>query len=174
MKFFTAICLLMCVAFNASAAEDRAAKIRTLLDAQGLTSRLETQSDLGKKEGAKVAHRMMGKMMSKLAPSHEFRARFEAVYVNFLNSLDSAGSQDDIVRVWTEEYGAKFSDEELDKLIAFYTSDLGKKHMQANEDALPGFTKKFTAVREPLYQKAMNAYVGAMASVAEECNCPKK
>jgi hypothetical protein len=152
----------------------REAKIETLMKAQGLLEMWQQHIDYGKKEGNKQAKQIVDQMLSKLNPSDEYRSRFERAYMNFITKLQDNWTAQQIVDVWAKYYGPNFSDEELDELVSFYTSDIGKKDVKATKSAMVEFTAYFQAENEPILEKATNEYMDELKVIARECNCRKK
>ena len=82
-----------------------------------------------------------------------------------------------IVEVWAEYYGKEFSIKELDELLNFYTSKIGKKEIVASRHALVNFTNHFQKLNEPVISTAMQEYIIEyiieLKMLAKECNCKK-
>ncbi|MHA6844586.1 DUF2059 domain-containing protein [Ralstonia syzygii] len=78
-----------------------------------------------------------------------------------------------MVAIWSRLFGAKFTDEELDQLIAFYTSPLGQKEVAASRDALPAFDQLFQARYKPIQERATAAFLQRIQQLKTECRCDK-
>ncbi|MCG7968458.1 MAG: DUF2059 domain-containing protein [Candidatus Thiodiazotropha taylori] len=167
------ICLLLLIP-AATYADQRTEKIKTLMEAQGLLDMWQQQLDYGKVEGEKQARQMIDQMLSQLNPSEEFKERFEKAFINFISKLQDNWTAQEIVDVWAKYYGPHFSDEELDKLVSFYTSDIGKKDVMATKSTMTEFTAYFQKESKPIIDKATNEYIAELRLVAKECNCKKK
>lgn len=154
-------------------ADQRTEKIEALMRAQGLLEMWKQQIDYGKVEGEKQARQMIDQVLSQLNPNEEFKARFEKAFMNFIGKLQDNWTAQEIVDVWTKYYGLHFSDEELDKLVLFYTSDIGKKDVMATKSAITEFSAYFQKESTPIMEKATNEYIAELRLVAKDCNCKK-
>ncbi|MBK8816545.1 MAG: DUF2059 domain-containing protein [Methylococcaceae bacterium] len=63
---------------------------------------------------------------------------------------------EEIVSVWSKYYGSKFTDSELDQLIAFYLSDIGQKDVQASKTAENEVTQYFQNENEIIMKNSIN------------------
>lgn len=173
MKKMAILTLLALIPISAIA-EDRDAKIRALMEAQGLLGMFEEQLEMGKVQGEQVGQQMMSQLMSQLNPNEEFQEQFQQAFTSFMKKLQTPWAAEEIVDVWANYYGKHFSDSELDQLLKFYTSEIGKKEVAASKSALPEFTMHFQKLSEPLFQKATEEYISDLKQVAKSCNCAKK
>ncbi len=172
MKKIFCIIWLVSIATIANANENES-QIKTLMEAQGLLEMFENQIKMGKVEGEKMGDQMMEQMMSQMNPNKEFKSRFKLAFDNFMKKLQSPWGAKEIVMVWGDYYGKHFSNEELDQLIVFYTSPIGKKEVSASKLALTEFTNHFQKLSEPLFNSALQEYIKELKIVALECKCKK-
>ena len=157
-----------------ASADQRTEKIETLMKAQGLLEMWQQQIDYGKIEGEKQAKQMIDQMLSQLNPNEEFEARFQKAFMNFIRKLQDNWTAQQIVDVWAKYYGPHFSDKELDELVSFYTSEIGKKDVIATKSAMTQFTTYFQKESKPIMEKATREYIDELKLVAKECKCQKK
>ncbi len=144
------------------------------MEALGLLEMWQSQIDASKQQSAKAAEMALNQIMSGLNPSHEYRARFSSAFEGYLKKLEAPWTAKEIVDVWGSYYGPHFSDEELDRLLAFYTSDLGKKDVSITKRAMGEFTKHFQEAGTPILEKATKEFLEELKIVANECRCQKK
>ncbi len=171
------LCLsfIICAYFSCPVmADDRSEKVRSLMEAQGLLSMFEQQLTMGKVQNEKMGQQVIEQILSQLNPNEEFQRRFEVAFLTFMGKVETPWSATEIVSVWSEYYGTQFSDKELDELVEFYTSNIGKKEVSASKIALVKFTEHFQALGEPIMEKAMQEYIDELKITAKECNCVKK
>jgi len=168
--FLVAICA---VSFSAGAA-DRTAKVHALMDAQGYLAMWDQQLAAGKQHGRQEAQQLLDQMLTSLNPPPEFDAKFRGVMDEYMNALQSPWSAQDIVDVWADKYGSRFTDQELDGLLAYYTSPLGKKDVAATQAAMPEFMNHFTELYKPIMAKATQDYVQNLKRIVHDCACKKK
>ena len=165
--------LLSAVLSSGVAASEREAKIRILMEAQGLLEIFENQIELGKIQGEKAGQQMMDQMLSQLNPDEEFKSRFKSAFSNFIGKLQAPWGAGEIVNVWARYYGKHFNETELDQLIAFYTSPLGEKEVAASKSALPEFTTHFQKLGQPIFTQATQDYIKELKIIAKECKCKR-
>ncbi|PCJ34805.1 MAG: hypothetical protein COA75_12650 [Cellvibrionales bacterium] len=157
-----------------SFANDKNEKVRVLMEAQGLLSMFEQQLAMGEIQSEKMGKQVIDQIMAQLNPNQEFQNRFTAAFQTFMKKVANPYTAEQIVEVWSKYYGGEFASSELDKLIDFYTSDIGKKEVSASKVAITKFTEHFQTLNEPLMKSAMNEYISELKIAAKECNCAKK
>jgi hypothetical protein len=169
----TVFAFLTLFALSATA-DDRTAKIKALMDAQGLVEMWDQQMQLGKQQGRQQALQMLDQMLTSLVPTPELNARFRQAFDTFMEALEPPWTAREIVDVWAGKYGSRFSDQELDSLVAYYTSPLGKKDVAATQAAMPEFMAHFTELAKPIMEKATQTYVESLQKAVRDCNCKKQ
>ncbi len=165
--------VLLAAAFP-SVATDRGAKIQALMEAQGLLQMWEQQMAMGKEQGRQQAQQMVDQLLGSLNPTPELNVRFREAFDEFMAALDPPWSAQDVVDVWAQTYGTRFTDEEIDGLVAYYTSALGRKDVAATQAALPEFANHFMELSKPIVNAATQTFVQRLQQAAKECNCKKE
>lgn len=168
-----AICFLTIIFSTSAWADEKSDKIKTLMETQGLLSAFEQQLEMGKVQNKKMGEQVIEQIMTQLNPNPEFKARFTSAFQGFIKKVSNQYTADQIVEVWAKYYGKEFSNEELDQLIEFYTSKIGKKEIEASKIALVNFTNHFQKLNEPFLKNVMQEYITELKLVAKECNCAK-
>jgi len=168
------IFLLITLPSSMANAQTDTAKVAKLMEVMGLLEMWQEQIEAGKTHNAQIGEKAMEQIMSQLNPSLEYKARFSAAFNTYLKKLEAPWSAQEIVNVWANYYGPHFTDDELDRLIAFYTSDLGRKDIAATKRAMTQFTEHFQKASQPIFDKATKEYIDNLKIVARECNCQKK
>ncbi|HVK55293.1 MAG TPA: DUF2059 domain-containing protein [Burkholderiales bacterium] len=169
----TIIFCFLILTSSACFSADRTDKVRVLMEAQGLVQMFEQQIDAGKVEGRQQAKQVLDQFMVQLKPTKEFDARFRSAFEEYLKSLEVPWTAQDIVGVWAKVYGERFTDQELDDLVAYYTSALGKKDVMATQASLPELTNHFYALSKPLLERATKDFIQRLQLIANECKCKK-
>lgn len=165
--------MLLLLSFSAFPNE-RADKIETLMRAQGLLDSWQQEIELGRIESKKQARKMINQVLSQINPNEKFRKKFEEAFTEFMKKVQYRWTAQQIVDVWAKFYGPKFTNNELDQLIAYYTSPLGKKDVQATKESMIEFTKYFQQKNAPIMEKALNQYITELKVTAKACKCPRK
>jgi len=153
--------------------QDRNAKLRTLMEVQGLLAMFQQQMDAGKQQGQDQAKQMLDQVMSGLNPSQEFKVRLRRAADEFVATLEAPWTAQEMVDVWAKAYGTSFTDKELDQLLAFYTSPLGKKDVAASHKAMPMLNTYLFDRSKPVFESATAKYVADLQLIVKECKCSK-
>ena len=154
-------------------ATERSEKIRSLMEAQGLVATFDQQIQAGRAQSKRVADQMLDQLLQGLNPNEEFKHKFRSAVGEFVQQLQPPWSAQQIVDVWSGIYGEQVSDQELDELLAFYRSPLGKKEVAASRTSLPKFNAYFQERYKPILEKATAAYVERLKAIAADCHCNK-
>ena len=164
------ILLILCAPGFAS---ERNEKVRVLMDAQGLLKMFQAQMDAGKEETRNQAKQMFDQMLAGMSPSKEFKLRFQRASEGFIDSLTTPWTAEDVVKEWANAYAKDFSDKELDQLLAYYLSPLGRKEVAAAERAMPILNAYFSERAKPVIERSTKKYIEDLQLIAKECNCRK-
>ena len=166
------IAIVVGVVLSTSAlADSRAEKVQKLMEAQGLVKMFDQSLASGREYGRKQADQMMTQMLSGLNPDATYRKRFHEVMDTFMSDLQPPWGAKEYVQTLGQVFGAKFTDAELDQLIAFYSSPLGQKEVVASRDAMPAFAQVFRERYKPIQERATAQFVERMKLIAKECRC---
>lgn len=158
---------------SAASAEDRNAKVRALMDAQGLLTTMQQQLAAGRERGRAIAHQMMDNALKDLAPDAATRDKMTTAANQFIDEVQNPVTAADIVAIWSDVYGSKFTDAELDGLLAYYQSPLGQKEVQVSRQGLTVLSERIQAAYKPVMDKAVANYVGRLKAIVVECHCTK-
>lgn len=165
--------VLIGISFSAMA-EPSPGKIRKLMEVVGLLDIWTEQIELGKKQSREMGEQMLNQLMSQLNPTDEYRKRFTDAFNNYNKKLEAPWSAEEIVDVWASYYGPHFTDDEVDRLIEFYSSELGRKDVSVSKLAMVKFSEHFQREGRPILEKATQEYIEEMKILAKECNCRKQ
>ncbi len=146
-------------------------KVERLVEAQGLLDSWKQQMESGEAAAAAQGQQVLDQVLSNLNPNEEFRARFEAAFNAFLEQTSSPWTAEHLVEVYASYYGPHFTEDELDRLIAFYTSDLGRKDVRSTHSAIMEWSNHFQGRGQKILQDALQAYIDRMKLIAKECSC---
>ncbi|MFZ2726358.1 MAG: DUF2059 domain-containing protein [Methylococcaceae bacterium] len=158
---------------STSFSADRNEKIQMLMEAQGLLKAFEQRMETTKLQNRQEGQQVFDQMIKEYKPNKESSIRFQAAFEEFITSLEAPWTAQDIVDVWAKTYGVHFSDEELDQLIAFYTSPLGKKETTVSLKSMPELNKHFFELSKPIIERATKNYIEKLRLIAKECKRKK-
>lgn len=160
--------LIMCCSTAYAGREDR---IQALMEAQGLLQMLEQQLAYQTVEVARQGKIIEEQFMSVLNPSPEFRSKFGAATQEMMQSLVGVFTAREIVSAWSRFYGEQFTDQEIEDLIKYYTSPLGRKDVASSQAAMVKLNALTTQKMTPAVQGAIEAYIAKLKLIAKECQC---
>lgn len=141
------------------------------MQVQGLSQMFEQQIASGREFSRKQAERTMAQVLAGLNADAAYRKRFQEAMEAFIADMQPSLSPGEMVAIWSRLFGAKFTDAELDQLIAFYASPLGQKEVAASRDALPAINQLFQATYKPVHERATAAFLQRMQQIRTECRC---
>ena len=172
MKFFTVLLLLILpgMAFS-SEVED---KTRKLFEIQGVLTTYQNLIDQSRTQAKESANKALDQMLVQLNPSEEFRNRFYQAADKYIKALLTDRTAEQIVEVLVQYYSTKFSEQELDGLIAFYGSDLGKKDVAVSGESYQYMMQYYKAENERIRVAATNEFIKDLRLIEMQCNCAKK
>ena len=164
---------LLLLISTACFSQDRNSKVRALMEVQGLLAMFQQQMDVGKQQSRDQAKQMLDQVMGGLNPPQEYKARLRRASDDFIASLEAPWTAQDIVDVWAKSYATAFTDKELDQLLAFYTSPLGKKDIAASHKAMPVLNTYLAERSKPVMERATAKYIADLQLIVKECKCRK-
>ena len=173
MRRFLFLIFACLLASNASA-EDRNAKVRALMEAQGLLTTMQQQLASGRERGRAMAHQMMDNALKGLVPDDATKGKMAAEADRFIDEAQNPVTAAEIVAIWSDAYGSKFTDAELDGLLAYYQSPLAQKEVQISRAALTVLSERIQASYKPVMEAAVANYVARLKAIVTECHCAKQ
>ena len=162
--------------FSASAVSQTDAhteKVKTLMEALGLIDMWSQQIEFGRARNEEMGQQALDQVLSQLNPDEEYRERFTNATNSYLKKFETPWSAEEIVEVWAGYYGPNFTNEELDQLIEFYTSEIGQKDVAVTKQTLSEFSEHFQRETQPIFENAFREYIEELGTIARECNCQK-
>jgi len=157
-----------------AAGTSREDKVRALMQAQGMLQMLEQQLEAGKEEGRKQVQQVSDQMMQRINPPAEFQGKFRKAFEDYAMAMNAPWGAKEIVDVWAKAYGSRFTDKELDGLLAYYKSPLGQKDVKASQEAMPEMNNHFSQKISPILNRETGVYMDKLEELVEACKCPRK
>lgn len=166
--------LLIALSSTFAFAEVKEEKARKLFEIQGIEQSWQTSIVEGRAEEKKQAREMVDQMLTQLNPDKIYRAKLEKATDKFIALLQTDRAAKEIVDVLIPIYASKFSELELDKLIEFYDSSVGRKDTEVSKEAMKKAAKYFEEKNKKIRTTATNQFVLDIQKIVVECNCKKK
>lgn len=168
------VLFIACVFASAASAADRNAKVRALMEAQGLLATMQQQLVSGRERGRAIAHQIMDNALKDMVPDDSTKEKMTLAANQFIDEAQSPVTAADIVAIWSDAYGSKFTDAELDGLLAYYQSPLAQKEVQVSRQALTVLSERAQAAYKPVMDAAIAHYVGRLKVIVSDCHCAKE
>jgi hypothetical protein len=171
MKFLIGILLLLASTIvQADRVED---KVRKLFEVQGIAATYQSLIDEARSQAKEQMKQISDQMLSQLNASQEVQARMTRAGNKFMTALLTDRTAEQIIEVLIKYYAPNFSEQEVDKLIAFYGSDIGKKELAASKSASEKLMTYYKAENLRILTSATNEYIHDLQLIAQQCKCAK-
>lgn len=137
----------------------RQAKIAQIVEAQGLQQMFQQQLDQSKTAAADLGKNLYRKILAESGINEgQENPKLEQVFTKYLERCASMFSAKELVATWSTFYGKDLSENDLDKILAYYKSPVGKKDVLASQVAMAGFSQVMAVEGE----KRMHASIGQL------------
>lgn len=139
----------------------RKEKIANIIEAQGLMQMFQQQLDQSKASAGDLGKSIAKKLISesKLA-EEQVNPKFEAIFSRYMERTATMFSAKEFVDTWTTFYGKNLLESELDQILAYYQSPVGKKDVLASQVAMVGFGQTMSTQM----QERLNASIAQLMS----------
>ncbi|MCK4493389.1 MAG: DUF2059 domain-containing protein [Methylococcales bacterium] len=150
-------------------ADTRTDKIETLMKTLGLVEMFEQRIERAKVQNEQIGKQAIKQILEGLNPSADMQKKLTATFKTYIKKVESPWSSAQIVTVWAKYYGTNFSEEELDELIRFYSSPLGKKDVSESKKAMASFSQEFQKKGDKIRSTALSEYIAALKILIQKC-----
>jgi hypothetical protein len=156
--FFLAIALVVSVHVHANESV-RQEKISKIVEATGMLQMFQQQIDQSKAQASDFGKNLYRKMLSEsgIADGQQ-NPKIELVLTQYIERCTTMFTAKEFVETWSSFYGNNLSEAELDKILAYYKSPIGKKDVAATQTAMAGFAQVIGTES----QKRMNDSTGQL------------
>jgi hypothetical protein len=170
-KHLIALALLACNFAHAGPLED---KTRKLFEVQGIVARFQASIDQGRIQAREESKKVMDQMLSEMELSKEYQERTNVAYEKYMKALLTDRTADQIVEVLIKFYAPNFTEDELDKLIAFYGSSVAQKDADVSRTAMQQVVDSYKAANDQIRVAATSEFVRDIRLIAQQCNCSRR
>jgi hypothetical protein len=170
MKFYAmAVILLLLSISNAYATTvEKSEKINELMKIQGLYEIIEQQKSYCQEQAKSIGAKMLVQLKAQFSDLDlSISAPIEKATQRFIEMAKPTWTTEEAVAIFGELYGSNITEDDLDKIISFYKSELGQKDIQATKKAMPLWTKFFAEKNNAILEKASQAYFREIKSIVE-------
>jgi hypothetical protein len=163
--------LLLCATSHADVLED---KTRELFEIQGVTKNFQAMIDQGRKQSRVETQKTIDQMLSQMSPSKEFQGRIGLAAGRYIENLQANRTAEEIVNLLIKNYAPNFTEQELDELIKFYGSSVGRKDAVVSKTATEGVVEFYRTDNERIRSEATNQFVRDLQLIVQECKCARQ
>ncbi len=156
MKYLVfAACLLISVTATADEA-NRQVKIAKIIEAQGIHKMFQQQIDQQTASAKDIGANLYRKILTENGLSSEQAdPKVEQIFTRYIERCVSMFSAKEFVEIWSRYYGKNLSEADLEKILAYYTSPVGKKDVAASQAAMAGFSQVITVEMQKRMESAV-------------------
>lgn len=154
-----------------AAAPSREARLQALMDATGARKRLEERIDGAVARARTDAERMLRDATEHLTLDAAMRLRLQQALEHHVDEVGALLRREVRGTSWIAEYDKAFSDEELDRLLAFYQSPLHAREAVVAEDATARMEGEVDANYARLSARSSRNYLQELRRLVHECAC---
>jgi hypothetical protein len=171
MKFLLlAIALVLSVQVTADESV-RQAKIAKVLEAQGLLQMFQQQIEQSKSQASDAGKDIYRTILREggIEEGQE-NPKLEQVFTQYIERCSTMFTADEFVEIWSRFYGNDLSEAELDELLAFYTSPVGKKDVAASQAAMIGFSQVVGTESQKRVNNSIGQLIADLKAATETAN----
>jgi hypothetical protein len=144
------------------------------MQAEGVSQAFDSARAMLHVQAKTDADKGLAGLLSRLDAPPEVVTKLRKVHSEFINSVTAgAFRREDLAAMWADSYGEMFTDEELEKLLAFYQSPLGQKAVTASRSVMPKIMEKMQADLQPRLQPEIQRYTELLRKIVADCNCER-
>jgi|1185.fasta_scaffold71814_1 hypothetical protein len=172
MKFTVGMLLLLASTIaHADRVED---KVRKLFEVQGLVASYQSLIDQARTQTQEQMKQIFDQTLSQLNASQEIQDRMKEAADKYMKAVLGDRTAEQIVEVLIKYYAPNFSEQELDKLIAFYSSAIGKKDTAVSKSATEKLMAHYQSENDRILTSATSEYIHELQLIAQQCSCPRR
>ena len=168
MKFLLlAIALVLSVHANADESA-RQAKIAKVLEAQGVLQMFQQQIESSKSQASDIGENIYRQILIENGiKKGQENPKIEQVLTQYTERCSTLFTAEELTGIWSRFYGNDLSEKELDKILAYYKSPVGKKDVAASQAALSGFMQVLSAERQTRINASIRQFISDLKAATE-------
>lgn len=171
MRFGPILALAVLLAGSIAHADDatKSAKIARIVEAQGLQQMFQAQMDQGLVTAREVGREVVRRMAQEAGMSQaDAAAKLEPVFQRYLERCATMFTAKELVDLWTDAYGRDLSERELDQILAYYRSPVGRKDVAASRSAMGGFTQAVNAIGKQRFDASLGQLIADLKTAMQK------
>lgn len=167
------VCVLALLALTNAYADEasKATKMTELMKLKGLYEVIEQQLDYVRLQAQQIGPTILRQTRLEnpgLGP--ETDAQLESAYQEFLYNVRPSWTIDEVVALWHEAFGGQVSESDLDRILAYYRSPVGRKDIEATGHALPRWTTFIAEHNQRVMEQETSKFVMKLDEIVNSSN----
>jgi hypothetical protein len=151
----------------------KTAKLAELFKLTGLYESLEQQRQECKQQAEATRPQLMQQFRKTFPENDErFWQGFDVAFARFEKSSNPGWTTQEAVDYYATLFGAHLTEGELDQILAFYRSPVGKKDIEAAQAAAPEWRAFLREKNKQVFQKNYQILLKDLATIVQECSQP--
>jgi hypothetical protein len=165
MKFLL-LAMMFVISAHASANEPvRQAKIAEIMEAQRLLQMFQQQLDQAKVQASELGRDIYQKVLAESGGKEN--PKLELVFTRYIERCSTIFTAEEFVEIWSRFYGSELSEADLDGILAYYQSSIGKKDVVASQAALLGFSQVMSTEGQKRFNDAFGQLMTDLKAAME-------
>ena len=144
----------------------RQAKIAKILKAQGVLQMFQQQIESSKSRASDIGKTIYRQTLFENGIEEgQETPEAQQVFIQHIERCSKLFTAKALTDIWSRFYGEKLSEKELDQILAYYTSPVGKKDVAVSQAALTGFLQVVNAERKIRIDAATEQFITDLIKV---------
>jgi hypothetical protein len=166
MKLFsksicTVLIIVLCIASKSAYGDQntKASKLNELMELSGMVKIMEQARNRNKMQALQYKQQVMKQFEQKFRiKDPEVWKYFENEYQKFIDSLEPKWSSEDAVQKYVDLYGSRMTEEEIDKILEFEKSKVGKKSTAVSQEIVPLWIDYLTKENDAQFSEGLQNF----------------
>jgi len=182
MKSLKSILIFLCsisiiICYNSVFADkiSKKEKLVELMKLSGMTEIIEQARGKNKAMAAQYKAQMMEQISQGVKITDQtVWDKIEAEYQKFIEKLEPKWTVEDAVEEYTNLYGERMTEEEIDIVLNFSKSEVGKKSTKVSKEIAPIWYDYLAKDSEKQFGEATQDYINNLKTIIEDCKKKKQ
>lgn len=175
MRALIAAVLMLALAPAFASQSTKDAKLAHLMELQGLNDVIRQQQEAGQKQAAQICAdtlEQLKKQMPDMDP--QTTEDIGKASQQFIADAKPTWTAEEAVAAYARFYGEQLGEHDLDQIIAYYESPVGKKDIAASHAGIPKWSAYLAEKNQAALKQATSTYVTSVKNAVERARARKK
>ncbi|GBC62109.1 hypothetical protein DENIS_3072 [Desulfonema ishimotonii] len=153
----------------------KAAKLNELMELSGMVKIMEKARNKNKVQALQYKQQVMKQFEQNFnIDDPKVWKYFESEYQKFIASLEPKWSSEEAVQKYADLYGSRMTEEEIDKVLEFEKSEVGKKSTAVSNEVVPLWLDYLTKESDAQFSEGLQKFAANLKSFIAEKNKKQK